>query len=108
MEAIGGYLNGLYGEGTVSVEIRDSYRNMKEMVMPHPEILDRARDAFRKAGVEPRDLAIRGGTDGAKLSFMGLPCPNLSTGGYHYHGVYEYIPQESLEKMTEVLVNLLV
>ena len=89
------------------VEVKDSYRNMKEMVLPHPEILDRARAAFRKAGIEPVDVAIRGGTDGAKLSFMGLPCPNLSTGGYHYHGVYEYIPQESLEKMTEVLVNLL-
>jgi len=107
MEAIGAYLNGLYGPGTVEVEIQDSYRNMKEMVLPHPEIMDRARAAFRKAGIEPVDVAIRGGTDGAKLSFMGLPCPNLSTGGYHFHGVYEYIPQESLEKMTEVLVNLL-
>jgi len=107
MEAIGAYLNGLYGPGTVEVEIQDSYRNMKEMVLPHPEILDRARAAFRKAGIEPVDVAIRGGTDGAKLSFLGLPCPNLSTGGYHFHGVYEYIPQESLEKMTEVLVNLL-
>lgn len=107
MEAIGRYLNDQYGPGTVVVDIQDSYRNMKEMVLPHPEILDRARAAFRKAGIEPVDVAIRGGTDGAKLSFMGLPCPNLSTGGYHYHGVYEYIPQESLEKMTEVLVNLL-
>ena len=107
MEAIGRYLNDQYGPGTVVVEVKDSYRNMKEMVLPHPEILDRARAAFRKAGIEPVDVAIRGGTDGAKLSFMGLPCPNLSTGGYHYHGVYEYIPQESLEKMTEVLVNLL-
>ena len=107
MEAIGRYLNDQYGPGTVVVEVKDSYRNMKEMVLPHPEILDRARAALRKAGIEPVDVAIRGGTDGAKLSFMGLPCPNLSTGGYHYHGVYEYIPQESLEKMTEVLVNLL-
>ncbi len=107
MEAIGAYLNGLYGPGTVVVEVQDSYRNMKEMVLPHPEIMDRARAAFRKAGIEPVDVAIRGGTDGAKLSFMGLPCPNLSTGGYHFHGVYEYIPQESLEKMTEVLVDLL-
>ena len=107
MEAIGAYLNGLYGEGTVVVEVKDSYRNMKEMVLPHPEILDRARAAFRKAGIEPVDVAIRGGTDGAKLSFMGLPCPNLSTGGYHFHGIHEYIPRESLEKMTEVLVNLL-
>lgn len=107
MEAIGRYLNDLYGQGTVVVDVKDAYRNMKEMVLPHPEILDRARAAFRKAGVEPMDVAIRGGTDGAKLSFMGLPCPNLSTGGFHFHGVHEYIPQESLEKMTEVLVNLL-
>jgi len=107
MEAIGRFLNDQYGAGTVEVDVQDSYRNMKEMVLPHPEILDRAREAFRKAGIEPVDVAIRGGTDGAKLSFMGLPCPNLSTGGYHFHGVYEYVPQESLEKMTEILVNLL-
>lgn len=104
---VGKYLNGKYGDGTVEVQVEDSYRNMKEMVLLHPQILERAREAFRKGGVEPVDWAIRGGTDGAKLSFMGLPCPNLSTGGFHYHGVYEYIPQASLEKMTEVLVNLL-
>ena len=79
---------------------------MKEMILPHPELLDWARAAFRQAGVEPEDVPIRGGTDGARLSFLGLPCPNLSTGGYHFHGVYEYIPVESLEKMTETLVNL--
>ena len=104
---VGRYLNDKYGDGTVEVKVEDSYRNMKEKILPHPEILERARAAFRGAGVEPVDWAIRGGTDGAKLSFQGLPCPNLSTGGFHYHGVYEYIPQESLEKMTEVLVNLL-
>ncbi len=104
---VGRYLNDKYGDGTVEVKVEDSYRNMKEKILPHPEILERARAAFREAGVEPVDWAIRGGTDGAKLSFQGLPCPNLSTGGFHYHGVYEYIPRESLEKMTEVLVNLL-
>lgn len=107
MANIGDYLNGKYGPGTVEMDIQDAYRNMKEMVLPHPEILDRARSAFRAAGIEPVDVAIRGGTDGAKLSFLGLPCPNLSTGGYHFHGVYEYIPRESLESMTEVLVHLL-
>ncbi|MCF0122524.1 MAG: peptidase T [Ruminiclostridium sp.] len=107
IQGVGAYLNWKYGDGTVEVLVEDSYRNMKEKILPHPEILDRARAAFRRAGVEPVDRAIRGGTDGAKLSFLGLPCPNLSTGGYHYHGVYEYIPRESLEKMTEVLVNLL-
>lgn len=104
---VGGYLNEKYGEGTVEVRVEDSYRNMKEQILPHPEILERARGAFRKAGVEPVDRAIRGGTDGAKLSFLGLPCPNLSTGGYHYHGVYEYIPREALETMARVLVFLL-
>lgn len=107
MANIGAYLNGKYGAGTVEMDIQDTYRNMKEMVLPHPEILDRARAAFRAAGIEPVDVAIRGGTDGAKLSFLGLPCPNLSTGGYHFHGVHEYIPQESLESMAEVLIHLL-
>lgn len=80
---------------------------MKEKILPHPQVLDWARAAYRKAGVEPRDVPIRGGTDGARLSYLGLPCPNLSTGGYHFHGVHEYIPVASLEKMTEILVNLL-
>lgn len=100
-------LEARYGPGTVEVTIRDSYYNMKEKLLPHPEILERARRAFRAVGVEPQDVPIRGGTDGAKLSFLGLPCPNLSTGGYHFHGIYEYIPQESLETMTAVLVELL-
>lgn len=96
-----------YGPGSVEVMVRDSYYNMKEKLLPRPEILERARRAFRSAGVEPRDVPIRGGTDGAKLSFLGLPCPNLSTGGYHFHGIFEYIPQESLETMTAVLAELL-
>lgn len=96
-----------YGPGSVEVTVRDSYYNMKEKLLPRPEILDRARRAFRAVGVEPQDVPIRGGTDGAKLSFLGLPCPNLSTGGYHFHGIFEYIPQESLETMTAVLAELL-
>ena len=79
---------------------------MKEKVLPHFHLIERAENAFRANGVEPQCVPIRGGTDGARLSYMGLPCPNLSTGGYHFHGVYEYIPVESLEKMTETLVNL--
>lgn len=105
---IGTYLEEKYGPGTVEVELTDSYFNMKEKILPHPQILDRAREAFRRAGVTPVEPPIRGGTDGAQLSFRGLPCPNLSTGGYHFHGVHEYIPVESLEKMTEMLVYLLV
>lgn len=106
MQECAALLNRKYGEGKVKAEITDSYYNMKEKILPHPELLDWARAAFRQAGVEPVDVPIRGGTDGARLSFLGLPCPNLSTGGYHFHGVYEYIPVESLEKMTETLVNL--
>ena len=106
MQRIGDYLNGKYGPMSVEVRLTDSYYNMKEKILPHPELLDWARAAFRQAGVEPVDVPIRGGTDGARLSFLGLPCPKLSTGGYHFHGVYEYIPVESLEKMTETLVNL--
>ena len=106
MQRIGDYLNEKYGPMSVEVRLTDSYYNMKEKILPHPELLDWARAAFRQAGVEPVDVPIRGGTDGARLSFLGLPCPNLSTGGYHFHGVYEYIPVESLEKMTETLVNL--
>lgn len=104
---IAAVLEARHGPGTVEVTIRDSYYNMREKLLPHPEILERARRAFRAVGVEPWDVPIRGGTDGAKLSFLGLPCPNLSTGGYHFHGIYEYIPQESLEAMTAVLVELL-
>lgn len=101
------YLNDKYGAGTVEVRLTDSYYNMKEKILPHPEIIERAEAAFRATGVEPFTVPIRGGTDGARLSFEGLPCPNLSTGGYHFHGVYEYIPAESLETMAEVLVWLL-
>ena len=100
-------LNRRYGEGTVSVEIRDSYRNMKEIVEKHPEVLERAGKAFRANGVEPLVKPIRGGTDGARLSFMGLPCPNLSTGGYNFHGRKELIPVPAMEKMVDVLVSLI-
>lgn len=96
-----------YGADSVKTEITDTYFNMKEQILPHPQLLDWAREAFRKIGVVPKEVPIRGGTDGARLSEMGLPCPNLSTGGYHFHGVYEYIPTESLDKMTEMIEELL-
>ena len=104
---IGAYLNQKYGDGTVTVELKDSYRNMKEIVEQHPEILEKAKDAFRACGVEPVVCPIRGGTDGARLSYMGLPCPNLSTGGYNYHGRKELIPVQSMEKMVDVLEALI-
>ena len=99
-------LNQRYGAGTVSLEIRDSYRNMREIIEQYPEIIDRAENAFTANGVEPIVQPIRGGTDGAWLSFRGLPCPNLSTGGYNFHGRKELIPVPAMEKMVDVLVSL--
>ena len=107
MKNAGDFINRKYGEGTVTVEVRDSYRNMKEIVEQYPDILDRAKAAFTACGVEPVISPIRGGTDGATLSFMGLPCPNLSTGGYNFHGRKELITVEAMEKMVEVLIQLL-
>ncbi len=103
---IGEYLNARYGEGTVEVVLKDSYRNMKEIVEKYPEILERADKAFRSCGIEPAVTPIRGGTDGARLSYMGLPCPNLSTGGYNFHGRKELIPVQAMEKMVDVLEKL--
>ena len=107
MAAAAEILNRRYGEGTVALETRDSYRNMKDSVEQHPEILERARKAFLENGVEPVALPIRGGTDGARLSFSGLPCPNLSTGGYNSHSRKELIPVPAMEKMVDVLVSLI-
>ncbi|MDD6075064.1 MAG: peptidase T [Otoolea sp.] len=107
MEAAAGFLNRKYGEGTVELTIRDSYRNMKEMVEPYPELLETAKAALKSHGVEPKVVPIRGGTDGARLSFLGLPCPNLCTGGYNYHGRFECIPVQSMEKMVEVLEEII-
>ena len=103
---IADFLNGKYGPGTVEVAVKDSYYNMKELIEPHMYLILRARAAMEAAGVTPITVPIRGGTDGARLSYMGLPCPNLSTGGLNFHGVHEYIPADALLKMTQVLVNL--
>ena len=100
------YLNQKYGEGTVELDLKDSYYNMREKIEPHMYLIHRARAAMEAAGVTPLEVPIRGGTDGARLSFMGLPCPNLCTGGLNFHGVREYIPTDALLKMTQVLVNL--
>lgn len=106
-ERIAAYMNEKYGSGTVETAIKDSYYNMKEKILPRPDIVERAKKAFRDNGVEPKIQPIRGGTDGARLSYMGLLCPNLSTGGHNYHGKFEYIPVESMEKMVDVLVSLI-
>lgn len=101
------YLNEKYGTGTVEIVIKDSYYNMKEKIAPHMHLIDNAVLALKKIGVEPQIMPIRGGTDGARLSFMGLPCPNLCTGGHNYHGRYEYISVQSMEKCVEMLLKII-
>ncbi len=107
MAAAAEALNAKYGAGTVELAVRDSYFNMREKIEPCMYIVDRAKRAMEDVGVTPITVPIRGGTDGARLSFMGLPCPNLCTGGQNFHGRFEYIPVEDMEKITEILVNLL-
>lgn len=107
MEKTGRFFNEKYGAGTVKVTVKDSYYNMKEKILPHMEIIERAKKAMEECGVMPVEVPIRGGTDGARLSFMGLPCPNLCTGGENYHGRFEYIPQEDMEQVVEILKRLI-
>lgn len=99
-------LNEKYGEGTVTLTTKEQYRNMAEMVRPHPFIIDIAREAAEACGVSPTVAPIRGGTDGARLSFMGLPCPNLGTGGYAFHGEYEHVTVEGMDKVTDILLTI--
>ena len=99
-------LNSKYGPGTVTVEIKDSYRNMIEKILPHFHLIETARTAVRMAGLEPEEVPVRGGTDGATLSWNGLPCPNLGTGGFNFHGVCECITAERMDKATEILLNI--
>ncbi len=96
-----------YGPGAAEVALRDSYYNMREKIEPHMEIIERAKAALEKNGVTPVVKPIRGGTDGARLSFEGLPCPNLCTGGENYHGRFEYVPAEDMETMVNVLCTLI-
>ena len=106
MEHIAACLNERYGEGTVELEIRDSYFNMLEKIQPHFHLVENARKAIRAAGLEPIETPVRGGTDGATLSYMGLPCPNLGTGGFNFHGPCECITAEKMDQCTEILLNL--
>ena len=105
-ERAGAWLNEKYGEGTVDVTVTESYRNMREKVEPHMYLIDIAKKAMTNCGAEPKIVAIRGGTDGARLSYMGLPCPNLSTGGENFHGKYEFICTQSMETMVDVLTDI--
>jgi tripeptide aminopeptidase len=90
----------------VKAAARDQYYNMKEKIMPVYQIIDLAAAAIRQAGIEPVIIPIRGGTDGSKLSYMGLPTPNLFTGGHNFHGRFEFIPAQSMEKAVEVIINI--
>lgn len=106
MEKIAAYLNDKYGENTFELAMKDSYYNMKEKVQEKPEVISRALDALRAVNMEPACVPIRGGTDGARLSFMGLVCPNLGTGGYNGHGVFEYACVQEMQSMVEALKRI--
>lgn len=100
-------LNKKYGSGVVSIDVKDQYRNMKEKIEHVKYVVDIAYEAIKQSSVEPEIVPIRGGTDGARLSFMGLPTPNIFTGGHNFHGRYEYIPVFAMEKAVEVIINIL-
>ena len=106
MQAAADYLNVKYGQGTVELILKDSYFNMREKIEPCMYIVERAAKAMEAIGVTPKTVPIRGGTDGARLSFMGLPCPNLCTGGENFHGRFEYIPVEDMEAVVDLLVRI--
>lgn len=101
------FINEKYGSGTAILEIKHQYYNMRKQVEPHYHIVEKAMKAIEMAGITPKVQPIRGGTDGANLSFMGLPCPNLFAGGHNFHGKMEYIPLESMEKASEVILNII-
>ena len=101
------YFNGKYGPGTVTVELKDGYRNMIEKIRPHFHLVETARTAIQMAGLVPEEVPVRGGTDGAVLSWQGLPCPNLGTGGFNFHGVLECITAERMDKATQVVLNII-
>ncbi|MCR5823479.1 MAG: peptidase T [Lachnospiraceae bacterium] len=100
------HLNSIYGAGTFDIDIKDQYSNMKEKIEPHMFLIDNVKDVMTGLGIAPKVCAIRGGTDGARLSFMGLPCPNLCTGGANFHGRLEYVTTQSMEKCVSILIGL--
>lgn len=106
MKDVSTKLNSKYGEGTFNIEIEDQYFNMKEKIEDKMYIIDIAKTAMEKVGVTPNIKAIRGGTDGSKLSYMGLPCPNIFAGGLNFHGPYEFVPLESMIKATQVIIEI--
>ena len=107
MEAAAAFINAKYGEGTLELHMKDSYFNMKKCIEPCMYVVERAIKAMEEVGMQPKNVPIRGGTDGARLSYEGLPCPNLCTGGENYHGRFEYIPVEDMELCVKMLVALM-
>ena len=103
---VGNFLNQKYGEGTFEIDLEDSYYNMKEIIEKHMHLVENAREAMLELDIEPEVVPIRGGTDGARLSFMGLPCPNLCTGGQNFHGKFEYACADDMEKIVELLIRI--
>ena len=101
------FINEKYGAGTATVEIKHQYYNMRKQVEPHYHIVEKAMKAMEMEGITPKVQPIRGGTDGANLSFMGLPCPNIFAGGHNFHGKMEYVPLESMEKASKVILNII-
>ncbi len=107
MQKVVAFVNAKYGEGTATLDLKDSYYNMREQVEPHYHIVEKAVQAMEMAGIKAKIQPIRGGTDGANLSFKGLPCPNIFAGGLNFHGKMEFVPLESIEKASEVILNLI-
>ena len=103
LEKISDQINEKYGAGTVELELKDQYFNMKEMIEPHFHLIENAKEAAKEVGLNPKVVPVRGGTDGARLSFMGLPCPNLGTGGFGFHGPYEHITAEGMDLCVEMM-----
>ena len=107
MQKVTDFINSKYGSGTATAVVKDQYYNMREQVEPHYHIIDKAVKAMEMAGVKPKIQPIRGGTDGANLSFKGLPCPNIFAGGLNFHGKMEFVPMESMEKASAVILNII-
>ena len=107
MEKVAKFINEKYGAGTATLVLKDQYYNMREQVEPHFQIIEIAKKAIADAGIEPKVQPIRGGTDGANLSFRNLPCPNIFAGGLNFHGKFEWVPLESMQKASQVILNIL-
>ena len=101
------FLNEKYGKGTIEAVVKDTYYNMKEKILPHMHLIENAKLAMERLGITPIITPVRGGTDGCRLSYMGLPCPNICTGGMNYHGRYEYISIQSMEKVVRLLLEII-